>query len=139
MRKRNLDEIFTPEQTVIDMLALLPNSVWAQNKTFLDPACGTGNILVEVLKAKIGSDISPLDALWAIYGVDLMSDNVSMTRRRLLNIVSCCTPITPEHIAAVVVNIVCANALTYDYEFKFDRQAVETEVRRLWKNRHKKG
>ena len=55
-RKSQTAEDFTPAPLVNEMLDKLakygPES-WKPGKTFLDPACGNGNMLVEVLKRKI--------------------------------------------------------------------------------------
>ena len=44
-------------------------------------------------------------------------------QRRLLRIAESHEPIADGHILAVLVNVVCENALTYDYEFRFNRHA----------------
>ena len=116
-RRRDTAEIFTPDHIIKKMLDLLPKSTWHKGKTFLDPAAGNGNILVWILIRKIEHGHKPLEALRTIYGVDIMSDNVSECRCRLLKIVSAFEEITKDHIQAALTNIVCANSLEYDFEF----------------------
>jgi len=49
-RKEN-DEVFTPNPLINNMLDKLPEEVWSNpNKTWLDPCAGLGNFSVQVLK-----------------------------------------------------------------------------------------
>jgi hypothetical protein len=80
------------------------------SKTFLDNSCGDGQFLGEVLIRKMENGSTFEQALSTVYGVDLMQDNVDECRRRLL-----CGRTDLEHI--VQTNIVCHDALTYDYSF----------------------
>jgi hypothetical protein len=79
-------------------------------RTFLDNSCGDGQFLSEVLIRKVQNGIDFETALSAIFGVDMMEDNVNLCRERLL-----CGRNDLRHI--VETNIVCHNALTYDYSF----------------------
>jgi type I restriction-modification system DNA methylase subunit len=79
-------------------------------QTFIDPACGDGQFLSEVLIRKMENGIDFETALSTIYGVDLMQDNVDLCRERLL-----CGREELRHI--VEKNIVCEDGLTYDYSF----------------------
>lgn len=91
-RVAELGEVFTPAKEVKSMVDLIPNLT--ANMTFLEPSCGTGNFLVEILQRKIdlfkgdknSSDwaIHILDCYGSIYGVDIMEDNVIECRKRLL-------------------------------------------------------
>ncbi len=105
-------EIFTPTLLVQEILNDLPQELFKdQNKTFIDPACGDGQFLSEILIRKIQNGIDFETALSTIYGVDIMQDNVEICRERLL-----CGREDLRHI--VEKNIVCANALEYDFSFK---------------------
>ena len=114
LRVKETEEIFTPTSLVIDCLTLLEskdsNIFKDPNKTFLDPSCGDGQFLGEVLIRKVENGIDFETALSTIYGVDLMQDNVELCRERLL-----CGREDLRHI--VEKNIVCHDALTYDYSF----------------------
>jgi type I restriction-modification system DNA methylase subunit len=118
-RIKKTGEIFTPVPLVQEILNKLPTELWTDDsKTFLDPACGEGVFLTEVLKRKIANNHSPVQALSTIYGVDIMPDNVEKTRINLLNIVLTYKDIDAERCGEIVLkNIVCADALTYDFEF----------------------
>lgn len=104
-------EVFTQTPLVQEMLDSLPQSLFADsNEPFLDPSCGDGQFLSEVLIRKIENGISFEDALSSIYGVELMEDNAEECRKRLL-----CGQEQLRHI--VDRNIVCHDGLTYDYSF----------------------
>jgi type I restriction-modification system DNA methylase subunit len=104
-------EVFTPTELVQEMLDQLPPELFTDpTKTFLDNSCGDGQFLGEVLIRKMENGSTFEQALSTIYGVDLMPDNVEECRKRLL-----CGRDDLEHI--VRTNIVCHDALTYDYSF----------------------
>ena len=124
-RIKQTAEVFTPPFLARKMLSKLPKEVWHKGKTFLDPACGTGNLLVPVLWRKLERNHKPLEALQSIYGVDIMRDNIQECRLRLLKLVSIYEPLTEEHIKAVWTNIAWINtekhkdgSLDYDFSFK---------------------
>ena len=91
-------EVFTAEREVNAMLDLVKQETERIDSRFLEPACGNGNFLVEILRRKM--DVvkkkykkSALDyeknailALTSIYGVDLLQDNVIECRTRLFEI-----------------------------------------------------
>jgi type I restriction-modification system DNA methylase subunit len=104
-------EVFTPTPLVQEVLDRLDPSLFQDpTKTFLDPTCGDGQFLGEVLIRKMENGSTFEQALATIYGVDMMQDNVDLCRERLL-----CGREDLRHI--VEKNIVCADALTYNYTF----------------------
>lgn len=104
-------EVFTPTNLVQEILDQLPPELFTiPGKTFLDPSCGDGQFLSEVLIRKLESGQEFETALSSIYGVDLMKDNVVECRNRLL-----CGREDLRHI--VDNNIVCADGLEYHYRF----------------------
>lgn len=110
-RVKATGEVFTPTPLVQEMLDKLPQDVFSNpEKTFLDNSCGDGQFLGEVLIRKMENGSTFEQALSTVYGVDLMPDNVDECRRRLL-----CGREDLRHI--VERNIVCHDALTYDYSF----------------------
>jgi len=111
LRIKSLGEVFTPTPLVQEILDTLDRSLFKDpNKTFLDPSCGDGQFLGEVLIRKMENGIDFEQALSTIYGVDIMPDNVDLCRERLL-----CGREDLRHI--VEQNIVCADALRYHYRF----------------------
>ena len=117
LRIKKTAEVFTPTDLVQEMLDKLeeqyPTLFTDINKTFLDNSCGDGQFLSEVVIRKIQrSSCTLVQALSTTYGVDLMEDNVNECRRRLAG-----PNPTPEILVILNNNIVCHDALTYDYKF----------------------
>jgi hypothetical protein len=121
-RVKATSEIFTPTELVQEVLDKLPpNEFTDPSRTFLDNSCGDGQFLSEVLIRKVQNGIDFADALGSIYGVDMMIDNVQLCRERLL-----CGREDLRHI--VETNIVCHNALTYDYSFNGTDMTLEQKL-----------
>ena len=110
-RVKATGEVFTPTPLVQEILDRLPAELFTDpTKTYLDPSCGDGQFLSEVLIRKVENGQDFETALGTIYGVDLMPDNVKLCQDRLL--------CGQEHLRHIVEkNIVCADALTYNYCF----------------------
>jgi len=93
-------EVFTPAWMVEAMLDQVKDETERIDARFLEPACGDGNFLVQVLKRKLAavelkyaqSDFDKrhyaLLALMCIYGVELLPDNIAECRANLLSIFS---------------------------------------------------
>ena len=142
-RAKQTAEIFTPPFLVNDMLNKLPDEVWQEEKTFIDPACGNGNFLIAVLWRKINKGHNPLKSLKTIYGVDIMRDNVRECRWKLLKIISLYEEITYEHIKTVMKNIVCPSKKTcprgsLDYDFSFSNSPKKEDIEE-WLEKIQKG
>lgn len=97
-RVTNHGEVFTSVREVNAMLDLVKQETERIDSRFLEPACGTGNFLVEILKRKLQIVESryaknqleyeryAIIAISSIYGVDIQADNVQTCRDRLLGI-----------------------------------------------------
>ena len=123
-------EVFTPAPMVEAMLDLVKGESERIDSRFLEPACGSGNFLVPVLKRKLVTVQArygknhfemrhhALLALMSIYGVELLEDNVAECRGNLLEIFAGYLKILPGddwHAAASTVlsaNIVHGDALS---------------------------
>lgn len=91
-------EVFTPAWMVAAMLDLVKAETQRIDSRFLEPACGSGNFLVQVLKRKLAavelkygkSDFErrhyALLALMCIYGIELLPDNIAECRANLLDV-----------------------------------------------------
>jgi len=116
-RIKQTAEVFTPTPLVQEMLDKLeqqdPTLFLDPNKTFLDNSCGDCQFLSEVVIKKMEkSNCTLVQALKTTYGVELMEDNVIECKKRLAG-----PNPTPEILEIVNKNIVCHDALTYDYKF----------------------
>jgi len=115
-RRKETAEDFTPPALVKEMLDKIPTSYYSDpSKTFLEPAAGDGNFLIEILKRKLDNNISPLIALQSLYGVELMEDNVIYIKERLLSILPPNTDLNKAQ-AILDKNIICHDALTWDFD-----------------------
>lgn len=108
-RVRDLAEVYTAEREVRAMLDLIPDFSFTQ--TFLEPACGNGNFLIEILRRKLQAYPSTrpyferdtagrlasfpkggkaeevallaIQAVSTIYGFDICPNNIAETQARL--------------------------------------------------------
>ena len=117
-RRKQTAEVFTPPPLVNEILDKLPEESWREDKTFCDPAAGNGNFLVEVYRYKVEKyDHDPTKALETIYGVELQADNVAEMKYRLYQMAKEYAVDRKEAQRILEKNIVCADALTFDWEF----------------------
>ena len=91
-------EVFTSEREVNAMLDLVKQETERIDSRFLEPACGDGNFLSEILnrklaivKSRYGKSQKELDkysliAITSIYGIELLKDNAKRCRERLFEI-----------------------------------------------------
>ena len=139
-------EVFTSEREVNAMLDLVKHETERIESRFLEPACGNGNFLAEILRRKLEvvknkykkskpeyEKYSVL-AVTSIYGVDLLDDNVKECQDRLYDIwykeyaAICKNEAMPDCEEAVRFilehNILCGNALTM---LRVDMEGNDTE------------
>lgn len=95
-RVRELAEVYTHEREVRAMLDLAPEAFDSIDSKFLEPACGSGNFVEEILRRKLAGirfsaigDVNEyehrlLRAVASIYALDICAENVFETRERLL-------------------------------------------------------
>ena len=91
-------EVFTPPWMVEAMLDLVKDETARIDSRFLEPACGSGNFLVQILRRKLAvvelkygkSDFErgryALLALMSIYGIELLADNIAECRVNVLEV-----------------------------------------------------
>jgi hypothetical protein len=99
-KKRVADhgEVFTNEREVNAMLDLVKHETERIDSRFLEPACGNGNFLAEILRRKLNVvnqryaknqtewEKNALIAVSSVYGVELLEDNAEECRERLFKI-----------------------------------------------------
>ncbi len=133
-RVREHGEVYTAEREVKAMCDLVDNMCQDYSKRFLEPACGNGNFLAEILTRKLANikknyrrssydfERFSVFAVSSLYGVDILQDNVAECRNRLFEIwnteyKSICKKECNEQTRNAVKyilnkNILCGNALT---------------------------
>jgi len=99
-KKRVADhgEVYTGKREVNAMLDLVKQETERIDSRFLEPACGTGNFLTEILdrklrivesrysKGQLEYERNAVLAVSSIYGIDILEDNVVECRNRLFDI-----------------------------------------------------
>ena len=127
-------EVYTAEREVKAMCDLVSDECSRIDSRFLEPACGDGNFLAEILSRKLAAvkkkykksvidyEKNALLAVSSIYGVDILVDNVAACRERLFKIwqkeyksvvKTAYSEDTEQSIRFILSkNIVCGNALT---------------------------
>src|SRR3990167_4589642 len=99
-KKRVTDygEVYTCKREVNSMLDLVKQETERIESRFLEPACGTGNFLTEILerklcivesrysKSQLEYERNAVLAVSSIYGIDILEDNVVECRKRLFDI-----------------------------------------------------
>jgi SAM-dependent methyltransferase len=139
-RVRDLAEVYTHEREVNAMLDLVPDMFPSPcdedntDRTFLEPACGHGNFLVEILRRKLkyvtarrygrGERFEHrlLRCLASVYGIDISQDNVRESRERMRSAISAhveshlggdgpTTGLRDAVDAILETNIICADTL----------------------------
>lgn len=99
-KKRVADhgEVLTGKREVNAMLDLVKQETERIDSRFLEPACGTGNFLTEILerklrvvegrygKSQLEYERYAILAVSSIYGIDILEDNVLHCRHRLFGV-----------------------------------------------------
>lgn len=133
-RVQNHGEVFTNEREVKAMCDMVDHETKRIDSRFLEPACGDGNFLAEILTRKlkivkdkykksfIDYEKQSIIAISSLYGVDILIDNVVSCRERLYKIWDKqyksifkdeCNDDTRKAVNFILSkNIVCGNALT---------------------------
>ena len=88
-------EVFTAEREVKAMCDLVKNETERIESRFLEPACGQGAFLIEILRRKlavVSSRYAATQSEWerhaaiavsSLYGIDILADNVTLCRNHL--------------------------------------------------------
>lgn len=144
-------EVFTAAREVKAMLDLVKPETERIDSRFLEPACGDGNFLAEILHRKLAVvkkkstkgrrkrpepydyELNAVLAISSIYGIDILQDNVEECRKRLFEIwdkeytFNCQKEANDECREAVKFilerNILCGNALSLK---QVDREGNDT-------------
>lgn len=145
-------EVFTNEREVNAMLDLVKHETQRIDSRFLEPACGDGNFLAEILRRKLQVCCSFVEqdkstqleyeknavlAVSSIYGIELLPDNALTCRERLYHIFATdyralyADRVKSECLDSIryllTKNIIIGNALTYHRVDKPDEWIVISE------------
>lgn len=120
-------EVFTPPAMVQAMLDLVRSESERIDARFLEPACGSGNFLVPVLHRKLATvrvrygksgfehRHHALLALMAMYGIELLADNVEECRQNLLEVIAVDLGLrTGDELYAAAAGVVALNIVHAD-------------------------
>ena len=123
-------EVFTNPREVNAMLDLVRDESFRLDSRFLEPACGDGNFLIEILRRKLSLlrdiksptewEFQSLIAVGSCYGIELLEDNAEACRVRLfaevmgrIGKMGCMSSYEESLRYMLQKNIVCGDALTY--------------------------
>jgi hypothetical protein len=96
-RVADYGEVYTSAREVNAMLDLIKQETERIESRFLEPACGNGNFLIEVLTRKLSRIASryaksrleyeryAVSAISSLYGIDILEDNIFQCRKRLFS------------------------------------------------------
>lgn len=116
-RVKNFGEVFTPINIVNDMLDTIPETI-SKEMTFLEPTCGEGVFLIEILKRKLKNVDNIKDCIWCIstlYGIDIQKDNVNITKEKLLDVWKEWSNKKYDDYQQVIENILNTNIILGDF------------------------
>ena len=123
-------EVFTPAWMVESMLNLVRDETERIDSRFLEPACGSGNFLVQILRRKLASVDRKYGAaeferrhyallgLMCVYGIELLPDNIAECRANLLEVFAAHLQLAPTDdlyraaSTVLTLNLVHGDALT---------------------------
>ncbi len=147
-------EVFTPPWMVEAMLDLVKGETERIDSRFLEPACGNGNFLVQILRRKLAavelkygkSDFErrhyALLALMCVYGIEILPDNIADCRANLLEILAEYLSLEPSDdfyraaVCVLSVNLIHGDAMkmrTWD-----NLPITFAEWAYLWKGRYQR-
>ena len=97
-RVNKFGEVYTSEREVNNMIDIVKDESLRIDSRFLEPACGNGNFLTNVLSRKLNiiekkyknSQVEyerySIQAVSSLYGIDIIEDNVKNCIKRLFNL-----------------------------------------------------
>jgi len=131
-RVKDFGEVFTNKREIDAMLDMIKDEINKIPSKILEPACGTGNFLVEILNRKLevikeraeGNqtrwEYYVFIAIANMYGIDIQEDNVRECKNRLLKIIvsecrelfsECCDEFVKAIKYVLTKNIIWGNSL----------------------------
>ena len=134
-RKKTYGEVYTNEREVKAMCDLIPKETWDNIEiTFLEPACGNGNFLVEIYARKLArckDEKDGLKALASIVGIDIQQDNVDESRLRLKSMFLDKFPNANSFCLYMLATILCNNIICADSLVKMQEWIDQNQPKQL--------
>ena len=134
-RKKTYGEVYTNEREVKAMCDLIPKETWDNiESTFLEPACGNGNFLVEIYARKLArckDEKDGLKALASIVGIDIQQDNVDESRLRLRSMFLDKFPNANSFCLCILTTILCNNIICADSLTKMQEWIDQNQPKQL--------
>lgn len=143
-RVKNFAEVFTPEWVVKDMCDVIEEEATKSGEdafdigfTFLEPSCGNGNFIVEIMVRKYKRCKNPKDglkALASVVGIDIQEDNCVECRQRLLGqymaTFADASDVAIEMASAILQNnIICGDSLEIQRQWIEQNENIEHDNR----------
>lgn len=114
-RVKQFAEVFTNEREVKAMCDLIPSDVWDNiDSSFLEPCCGEGVFILEILKRKFEKCKSKKDyerALKSVYGMDIQADNVEISIKNIIALCESYFDVSKTQIEIINNHIIQADSL----------------------------
>jgi hypothetical protein len=125
-RVSDFGEVFTPPQSVKEMLGLVPKKSWKDpNQVFFEPSCGDGNFVVEILRRRIdaltpslGLEKAVETSLETLVAVEIQQDNVDKARVRVEELIRGYTKVTPKIKKLIEESIICKDFFVFMREYE---------------------
>lgn len=119
-RHKVTQEDFTPPQ-IVELLCQGSEELFTDfSKTFCDPCCGIGNILLYILRKRLEHCKTQKECIQAIetcYGTELMDDNTEECKEHIYNLIKEFNFNVDNKIKDIVNhNIVCTDTFKWNYE-----------------------
>ena len=134
-RKKTYGEVYTNEREVKAMCDLIPKETWDNiESTFLEPACGNGNFLVEIYARKLErckNEQDGLKSLASIVGIDIQQDNVDESRLRLRSMFLDRFPNANSFCLYMLATILCNNIICADSLAKMQEWIDQNQPKQL--------
>jgi hypothetical protein len=110
-------EVFTPEWVVRDMCDALEREspgAFEPGKTFLEPTCGEGVFVLEILRRKFANCRTRADyttALRSVYAMEIQADNVAKTIQAVTELCESTFRLTKAEREIIRAHVIQADAL----------------------------
>lgn len=128
-RVKAFGEVFTAEREVKAMCDLIPAETWERiDSTFLEPSCGNGNFLVEILSRKLNNcqnEREAFKAVASIVGIDIQADNCAESRARMKKVFLEKFPCANGNLLDLILtnNIICGDSLSVMEKWQRENEA----------------